>query len=82
MTYLRNGKVPTEDQKAMPKTGAPSENPNEKKGVRINGFAQVVEMLSVADKDFRESLLKRMAARDQQLVINIRADLARLYRIY
>jgi hypothetical protein len=44
-------------------------------GIRINGFAQVVAMLEVADPQFRESLLRRLAKRDPRLAKNLRSDL-------
>lgn len=44
--------------------------------VAIDGFAQVLEMLRIADPAFRESLLKRLAARDRQLAAELRRDLA------
>jgi hypothetical protein len=44
--------------------------------IRVDGFAQVLEMLRVADPAFRESLLRRLAARDRDLARDLRADLA------
>ncbi len=41
-------------------------------GIKINGYEQVIEMLSFADPAFRESLLKRIAQRDPQLATNLR----------
>lgn len=41
----------------------------------IDGFQQIVEMLKVADPSFRESLLKRLAARDSKLVRLLRRGL-------
>lgn len=39
--------------------------------IRVDGFKQVIDMLRVADPAFRESLLKRLAARDPELVRNL-----------
>jgi hypothetical protein len=43
--------------------------------IPIDGFQQVLEMLRIADPTFRESLLRRLAQRDQQLARNLRKDL-------
>ena len=43
--------------------------------IPIDGFQQVIEMLRIADPAFRESLLRRLAARDQHLANNLRRDL-------
>lgn len=43
--------------------------------IPIDGFRQIVEMLRVADPKFRESLLRRLAAKDQELVRSLRQDL-------
>jgi hypothetical protein len=43
--------------------------------VAVDGFNQVLEMLRIADPVFRESLLKRLAARDRQLAANLRREL-------
>jgi len=47
----------------------------EDQGIHINGFAQIVAMLEVADPQFRESLLRRIAQRDPRLARNLRNDL-------
>jgi hypothetical protein len=55
---------------------------NEVKGelppIRIDGFQQVLDMLRVADPAFRESLLRRLAARDLSLANSLRKDLKNL----
>ncbi len=43
--------------------------------IAVDGFQQVLEMLRIADPAFRESLLRRLAARDAQLARELRADL-------
>lgn len=45
--------------------------------IRIDGMGQVFDMLKAADPAFRESLLKRLAARDPRLADRLRVDLAR-----
>lgn len=42
----------------------------------VDGFQQILDMLRVADPAFRESLLRRLAARDRQLVADLRHNLS------
>jgi hypothetical protein len=79
-TYLRNGKITSQQQNEP--IAPPAAADEKEKGVRVNGYQQVLEMLSVADAEFRESLLKRMAVHDKQLVISLRAELAQNYQIF
>jgi hypothetical protein len=59
-----------------PPPRAPSEPENTGEApIRIDGMAQVLEMLRVADPAFRESLLKRIALRDPRLAATLRRDL-------
>lgn len=44
--------------------------------IPIDGFQQVLDMLRIADPAFRESLLRRLAQRDQQLANTLRKDLS------
>ncbi len=44
--------------------------------IAVDGFAQVIEMLKVADPSFRESLLKRLALKDQAMANNLRRQLS------
>ena len=60
------------NQKQLPESEPQSEDDQ---GIRINGFAQVVAMLEVADPQFRESLLRRLAQRDPRLARSLRNDL-------
>ncbi len=53
----------------------PKEESKEEKKIPIDGFQQVLAMLKVADKDFRESLLKRLAERDSRLAQQLRAQI-------
>ncbi len=62
----------------MNKTDKPEGQSNAEKQVKVDGFAQVLEMLKIADTDFRESLLKRLAAKDRELAASLRADLENL----
>ncbi len=80
MSYQRNGKPGPQVQKSSAQPTkvaggpAPAENDGEKK-VRINGMQQIVDMLQVADRDFRESLLKRVTARNPNLGAQLRTRL-------
>ena len=47
----------------------------EQQGIPINGFQQIVDMLKVADPQFRESLLRRLSVRDLALANSLRRDL-------
>jgi len=67
---LRKAATPT------PKTTAaePAATP-EPAGIAVNGYRQVLEMLRVADPEFRTSLLKRLRERDRALADNLRREL-------
>jgi hypothetical protein len=43
--------------------------------IAVDGFQQILEMLKIADPAFRESLLKRLAARDRELAVQLRQQL-------
>ena len=74
-TYTRkSGKVQIPAEKPETKTA----NANQEDGVRVNGYEQVLAMLKVADPEFRESLLRRLATRDKQLAASLRTTLASL----
>ncbi len=60
----RNSQGPTQDQNAA-----------EPQPIAVDGFQQVLEMLKIADPEFRESLLRRLAARDRDLARSLRDDL-------
>jgi hypothetical protein len=49
------------------------ENQNEM--IRVDGHAQVLEMLRAADPDFREVLLRGIEKRDAQLARQLRREL-------
>ena len=44
--------------------------------IKVDGFEQVLSMLEIADENFRESLLRRLGAKDPQLARQLRAKLA------
>jgi hypothetical protein len=44
--------------------------------VKVDGFEQVLAMLEIADENFRESLLRRLGAKDPQLARDLRAKLS------
>lgn len=46
--------------------------------IRVNGFEQVLQLLQSADREFRESLLRRLGARDPNLVATLRKELRNL----
>ncbi|MBL7714750.1 MAG: hypothetical protein JNL01_04730 [Bdellovibrionales bacterium] len=50
----------------LTQTQANGEKAGEKM-IRINGFEQVLAMLQAADPEFRNSLLRRILARDEKL---------------
>jgi hypothetical protein len=52
--------------------------PADQQPIRVNGFQQVLAMLQIADAEFRESLLRRLAQRDRELAQSLRAEIARL----
>lgn len=56
----------------------PTTPPEGEERVAVDGFQQVLEMLKIADPAFRESLLQRLALRDQQLARDLRRDLRSL----
>lgn len=59
-----------------PVPGTQTNAKNKSEGqVAVDGFQQVLDMLKMADPSFRESLLKRLAARDGQLARDLRRDL-------
>lgn len=45
--------------------------------IPVDGFAQVIQLLQVADASFRESLLRRLTAKDPALARQLREYLAR-----
>lgn len=46
--------------------------------IRVNGFGQVLEMLKIADHDFRISLLRRLGAKDAELARALMQELKSL----
>lgn len=59
-------------------TKAAAESPTQEgeNQIRVDGFAQVLAMLKIADPEFRESLLRRLATRDIELARSLRAQIA------
>ena len=66
---LERGK-PARETHATPEPGNPAPE-----DVRVNGYAQVLDMLRIADPQFRDSILRRIALRDPVLARNLRAEL-------
>ena len=82
-TYGRNkqiqGKRPeASSSEKVPAQGASATDEKAKpKGIRIDGFQQVVDLLRAADPEFRQSLLRRIMAHDPVLARNLQTDLAK-----
>jgi hypothetical protein len=55
-------------------TSQPTRAP-EPGSVKVDGFQQVIDMLVIADPEFRESILKRIAIADPTLAMTLRQDL-------
>lgn len=53
----------------------PTEPTSAEEQIKVDGFEQVLAMLKIADPEFRESLLRRLAARDRNLANSLREDL-------
>ena len=68
-TGNRGKSTPTTNTTATPA------GPTQEAAIPIDGFKQVLEMLRIADPAFRESLLRRLAQRDQNLARELRRDL-------
>ena len=60
------------------KNSHPPQSQNEAPPIAVDGFKQILEMLKIADPEFRESLLRRLAARDRELARELRNDLSSL----
>lgn len=73
-TYQRTGKPIAQAQAKPSDTTAPINDNGE--AIRVDGFAQVLDLLKVADPAFRESLLRRMAKQNPDLVLNLRRQLS------
>jgi hypothetical protein len=67
-TYARTRQQPVQVEEAESKNG--------EKQIPVNGYQQVIEMLEAADPAFRESLLRRLSARDPELGRSLRAHFA------
>lgn len=68
--YGRNKQV-----QSPPTAEQSNQAPKSEEPIQVNGFAQVLAMLQVADPEFRESLLRRLAQRDPHLALSLRKDL-------
>ena len=65
-----NGKKEVDLKNAVPANGGGAEQQ-----ISVDGFQQVLEMLKIADPAFRESLLRRLAARDRNLANELRREM-------
>ncbi len=68
-------KLPTPSSLKNKPGNKPENKSDEETPIPINGFQQILDMLKVADPVFRESLLKRLALKDQKLANSLRRDL-------
>ncbi len=75
MSYSRETHKPGKNIN-QPPTGAPDAKVEEP--IKVDGFAQVLAMLKIADNEFRQSLLKRLAARDPELAHSLRDELRKM----
>ena len=74
LNYNRQGMRPNTNAKSESPAAAPAgEQP-----IKMDGFGQVIQMLQVADQAFRDSLLKRLSARDPELARQIKAYLSQI----
>jgi len=65
------------NQMTSPKNQSMGFSPEGEPQLAVDGFQQILDMLRVADPVFRESLLRRLAARDRQLVADLRLNLGK-----
>jgi len=72
-TYNRKGTEMNQNPNPMPPLATTDES--RENSIRVDGFEQVLAMLKIADSEFRESLLRRLAARDKQLAASLMREL-------
>ena len=78
MTYQRNGRYADLEENTGAKAPLPGEGSPQEAGekvVKVDGYNQVLEMLRIADDEFRDSLLRRVGAADPELARRLRAEL-------
>lgn len=71
-TYQRTGRPLAQNKPAAQEAEV---RPGEEEGIKVDGFGQVLDLLKVADPAFRESLLRRLARQNPDLVLNLRRQL-------
>ena len=78
MTYQRNGRVDSEQQNE-PKSNMSQETLEEPKEklYRVHGFEQIIEMLHIADPEFRNSLLRRIENQNPELALSLKKALSK-----
>lgn len=76
-TYTRNGKVGQQNPQPGADTAEEGQG-NGEKSYRVDGFGQVLEMLKIADDEFRASLLGRLESADPALAASLRTRLREL----
>ena len=73
-----NGRSRTQSPTTPPTSQSQAAQEAEDAPIPIHGHRQIVEMLRVADPSFRESLLRRIAARDRELALSLKRALLSL----
>lgn len=76
MNYTRNNVTKDPTNPVAPATVDGSQN--DEAPIKVNGFQQVLAMLRIADDEFRNSLLRRLAARDRELAAALLAELRKM----
>lgn len=73
-TYGRNARFDKTEatQAPQPKKEEVESDP---KGIYLDGYSQVIDLLRAADPEFRNSLLARLTRRDPKLGQSLRDDL-------
>lgn len=75
-TYNRQSGRPSENTN-LRKVAEPAQPLSTEKTIKVDGFGQVLAMLEIADDDFRDSLLKRIAQRDPALAQQLQREISK-----
>ena len=80
MTYQRNGQMgarPGAMEAASAQPAIQDASAKTKEMVKIDGYQQVLEMLRIADDEFRRSLLARLARQAPDLANALKRELSK-----
>tara|TARA_Y100001970_G_scaffold258822_1_gene339129 strand:- start:286 stop:525 length:240 start_codon:yes stop_codon:yes gene_type:complete len=77
MTYQRNGRMDSEPQQQAPQINQEENVDPAEKPYRVHGFEQIIEMLHIADPEFRNSLLRRIENQNPELALSLKKALSR-----